>query len=230
MTINLEELSALLHLASPALPIGGYSYSQGLESAINAGLVHDAATAELWIHDMMMGVMARSEAPLWWLCYDAWAKADFARAGELNDYFLASRESKELRLESEQMGWSLGQIAQNLGWGGDGLKNLTAIKPLAYLTAHSYACVHLAIAAQTGLVAYGFAWLENQVAAALKTMSLGQMAGQKIFFSLRRALPDMVTEARARAIPDLSAIDNFAPMFSILSARHEMQYSRLFRS
>ena len=139
MTIDLNEITALMQLASPALPIGGYSYSQGLEAAIDSGLVKDAASAERWIQEVFLGVFARSEAPLWLLSYQAWADGDQKVVQDLNDYFLASRETQELRAETEQMGWSLLQIAQSLGWGGESVEQLAGMKPLSLLTAHTYA-------------------------------------------------------------------------------------------
>ena len=97
MSIDLNEITALMHLASPALPIGGYSYSQGLEAAIDSRLVQDAPTAEAWIKDVFLGVFARSEAPLWLLSYEAWASKDVDAVNKLNEYFLVSRETSELR-------------------------------------------------------------------------------------------------------------------------------------
>ena len=230
MTIDLNEITALMQLASPALPIGGYSYSQGLEAAIDSGLVKDAASAEGWIKDVFLGVFARSEAPLWLLSYQAWSDSHQKTVKDLNDYFLASRETQELRAETEQMGWSLLQIAQSLGWGGESVEQLVSMKPLSLLTAHTYASFHLKIQAQNGLAAYAFSWIENQVAASLKAIPLGQVAGQQALTKIRLLVPQMVAEAKERAKSDLSMIDNFSPMLVILSSRHETQYSRLFRS
>lgn len=230
MIIDLNEITALMQLASPALPIGGYSYSQGLEAAIDSGLVKDASTAEAWVKDVFLGVFARSEAPLWLLCYEAWASKDIDSVNNLNEYFLVTRETSELRSETEQMGWSLLQIAQSLGWGDDRLNNLAAINPLSLLAAHSYACFHLNIQSKNGLAAYAFSWIENQVAASLKAIPLGQVAGQQALTKIRLLVPEMVQEAEKRAKSGLSMIDNFSPMLAILSSRHETQYSRLFRS
>ena len=107
----LPQLISLLHLASPALPIGGFSYSQGLEAAIDCGMVRDAATAEHWIRDNLVHVQAQCEAPVWLLLHRAWRAHSRDDVSRWNDWFHVTRETSELRLETEQMGWSLAKLS-----------------------------------------------------------------------------------------------------------------------
>jgi urease accessory protein len=207
-------LSRLLQLASPALPVGAYSYSGGLEAAIDAGLVQDAASAQRWIGDVLEHSLARMEAPLMLRMIErpdpAW-----------NELFLASRETAELRAETVQMGYSLAKLLDSLGL--EPIEEQEITFPLAY--AHAVRCCGLA--AREALVAYLWAWLENQVMAALKAVPLGQTDGQKILLALGARLEPLA--ARAAALGD-DELGNFAPRLAILSSRHETQYSRLFRS
>src|SRR6195256_2078202 len=105
MTTSTERpLARLLQLASPSLPVGAYSYSQGLEAAIEAGIVRDAASAERWIGDVLRYAVARLEAPVWWRMHAAWSAADLAQVAHWNELFRATRESAESRAETLQMG------------------------------------------------------------------------------------------------------------------------------
>lgn len=227
----LPQLVSLLHLASPALPIGGFSYSQGLEAAIDCGLVRDAATAERWIHDNLNHVQAQCEAPVWLLLHRAWQAQDRVALERWNAWFHVTRETSELRLETEQMGWSLAKLVTQMAWGDAPMRDaLRTISPLCLPTAFTAACVALGIDARDGLAAYAFNWAENQVAAALKAVPLGQVAGQQILRGLHRAVLDTVDEAERRANADPPQLSTFSPMLGLLSARHETQYSRLFRS
>lgn len=227
----LPQLISLLHLASPALPIGGFSYSQGLEAAIDCGLVGDAATAGHWIRDNLMEVQAQCEAPVWLLLHRAWRQQDAASVSRWNDWFHVTRETSELRLETEQMGWSLARLIDQMEWGDAALRDtLRGLSPLCLPTAFTAACVALDIDAREGLAAYAFNWAENQVAAALKAVPLGQVAGQQILRGLHRHVLDAVDEAARRADADPPQLSTFSPMLGLLSARHETQYSRLFRS
>jgi urease accessory protein len=146
----------------------------------------------------------------------------------LNAVFLASRETSELRRETEQMGWSLSQLATGLAW-SDQIRRaqLAILKPIALPTAFAFAAMALGIDHESALAAYAFTWVENQVAAAVKAVPLGQMAGQKILFGMHAFIPEIVRRALVIA-PD--EIRTFAPDLGILAARHENQYSRLFRS
>lgn len=225
---NIRKLVALLHLASPALPIGAYSYSQGLEAAIDAQLVHDAESARAWIQTGLEQVLAVNELPTLSIIYRAWETASFCEVESLNRWFLASRESLELRQETEQMGWSLAQLALALRWHDERRQAvLSSLKPVCLPAAFAYSAGGLGVDQESCVSAYCFSWAENQVAAAIKSVPLGQNAGQNILFAMHALIPDAVLKAIA-ATPD--QISTFAPHLGILSARHANQYSRLFRS
>ncbi len=228
---GLAQLISLLHLASPSLPIGGFSYSQGLEAAIECGSVRDAQTAERWIRENLLQVQAQCEAPLWLLLHRCWQAGDAAQVRTWNDWFHATRETSELRLETEQMGWSLAKLIAQMEWGTPALRDtLATLSPVCLPTAFTAPCVALAIEARDGLAAYCFNWAENQVAAAIKAVPLGQVAGQHMLRRLHGTVLDAVDEAARRADATPPQLSTFSPMLGLLSARHETQYSRLFRS
>jgi urease accessory protein len=216
-------LARLLQLASPALPVGAYSYSQALEAAVDAGIVRDAASAQRWIGDVLELTVARMEAPLLLRLCEAWRTGDSTAAARWNALFLASRESAELRAESVQMGYSLARLLAELGEsGGPG-----RWEEVSFPAAFAYAVARWNIEPGKALVAYLWAWAENQVMAAVKAVPLGQTDGQRMLL----VLGEQVSEAAARAAAlDDEALGNFAPGLAVLSARHETQYSRLFRS
>jgi urease accessory protein len=225
---SILKLTSLLHLASPALPIGGFSYSQGLEAAVEARLVHDAATARDWIEGGLRHLLATNELPILATAFRLWQSHNYLEVERLNARFLASRETSELRYESEQMGWSLARLALGLEWGADPLRTqLAKLKPIALPTAFAFAAASIGVENELALGAYAFNWAENQVAAALKAIPLGQMAGQKILYAVHAWIPEIVCRSIA-ITPD--EIRTFAPQLGILAARHENQYSRLFRS
>jgi urease accessory protein len=221
------ELIALLHLASPALPIGAFSYSQGLEAAIEAGLVSDAQQAEHWISHGL-DIMAQGEAVFLAQQFRHWAAHDMPAVAALNGWLLAMRESAELRQETEQMGWSLSRLLEDLDWGDEpGRAALRGMRPLSLPTVYAYAAQRAGAALEDCLAAWLFSWAENQVSAALKAVPLGQVAGQRILFGLHARI---AAAAACAADTDEADASTFAPMLGVLSARHETQYSRLFRS
>jgi urease accessory protein len=225
-----DELCRALHLGSPALPIGSFSYSQGLETAVELGLIRNEEDARKWIDDGLTEVIARCDAPLVAFVYRACfsrPSADFlSEIAYWNSWFLASRESMELRRETEQMGWSLLQLAHGLKW--ITLTAVTALlNPIAFPSAFALSAAGLALSETTTLTAFCFSWLESQVAAAIKLVPLGQAAGHRILTQCRTKVP-IVVESAAETTP--ADISSWAPMLGILSARHETQYSRLFRS
>lgn len=218
---RLRSLLAALHLASPALPVGGFAYSQGLERAIEDRLVDDEAGALRWIGDLLLLSLARVEAPLWLRAFDACAAGDTAAFAQWNEQLLASRETAELRVESLQMGSSLLRLMPALG------AEPPAVEAIAYPAAFAAACALLRVDREAGLTAYLWAWVENQVLVAVKSVPLGQQAGQRLLFALHASLVQAV--AIANELPD-DQLGSAAVNFALASARHETQYSRLYRS
>lgn len=218
-------LAQLLRLASPMLPVGAYSYSQGLEWAVEEGAVRDEQTALRWIGDALAFNIGSLEAPVWRRLYQAWSAGDAESAGRWNERFLAVRETAELRSETVQMGEALKLVLKATGEIDSG--PLDRIEQLAFPTAFSFAAYGLRVPMQEGLIGYLWAWGENQVSAAMKLVPLGQSSGQRILAKLIAVLPGIA----ARALEgDDDALSNFAPGLAIASSRHETQYTRLFRS
>jgi len=221
-------LARLLQLASPALPVGAFSYSQGLESAIEAGIVHDAASAEAWIADVLAFSVARMEAPVLLRLVAAWNATDAQCVARWNAEFLASREAAELRAETVQMGYSLRRLLLEVSDAPPAaLAALAALDEPAFPAAFAFAVSHWQIAPEPALIAYLWSWLENQAMAALKAVPLGQTDGQRLLLRLGDRL-SALAQAAARLGDD--ELGNFSPGFALLASRHETQYSRLFRS
>lgn len=214
-------LARLLQLASPTLPVGAYSYSGGLEAAIEGGVVHDAASAERWIGDVLEFSVVRMEGPMLLSLIRSFNQKHLNEIKELNERFLASRESAELRAETVQMGYSLNRLLKDLDAG-----EVPAEEP-SFPAAYAYAAAQWKIEPEAALQAYLWAWLENQVMAAVKAVPLGQTDGQRILLSLGGLLPTLTAKAKNMQEQELG---NFAPGLALLSAKHETQYSRLFRS
>ena len=214
-------LAKLLQLASPTLPVGAYSYSGGLEAACEAEVVTDAATAERWIGDVMEFSMARMEAPILFSFLLSFYKKDSSKIENTNQLFLASRESAELRAETVQMGYSLNRLFKDLGLGE------VPVEEPSFPAAFAYAAAQWKIEPEAALQAYLWSWLENQVMAAVKAVPLGQTDGQRILLALGDRIGELVKKAMHMKDEE---IGNFAPNLALLSARHETQYSRIFRS
>jgi urease accessory protein len=220
-------LLQLIWLASPALPIGGFSYSEGLEAAIDHGWVHDEHSAAAWLVDQLHLTQSRGDMAALGDMVTAWQAQDRARLEALSQWVHATRESAELRLQSEQMGRSM------LEW----LRNQDAIDhdtmALCNRWVPTYPLMFALALSRTGatleacLQAYAFGWAENMVQAAIKSVPLGQNSGQRILTTLSQHIAPAVQHAMQVNDDRRQA---FSPMLAILSAQHETQYSRLFRS
>lgn len=222
-------LTRLLQLASPALPVGAYTYSQGLEWAVDSGVIHDEASASRWIGDLLAHGIGCYEAPLVAALMQAWAHADSVEILRLNTEFLASRESSELRAETVQMGFSMRRLLADLR--DEALAPVASaiggLDEIAFPTVWSGIASIWQIDTADAITAYLWSWAENQTMAALKAVPLGQAAGQRLLAALGAGLPGIATAAMV--LPE-ARWSNFTPAFAIACARHETQYSRLFRS
>ncbi len=233
---EIRGLLASFRLASPALPIGGFSYSQGLETAIDRQWIHDEASALTWISDCIDLNMGAFEAPLLFSMLNALSAADLPRVVALNQWYLASRETRELHAETLQMGYSMFKLLQDdLMRPSDVLherwtqlsQRIDVEEALSLPLAWALASISFEISSANAVAAYLWAWAENQVMAAMKCIPLGQQAGQRLL----KALSPMLERATLAAptLPE-EQWSNGAPGFVIACAWHETQYSRMFRS
>ncbi len=233
----------LMWLASPALPVGGFSYSEVLESAIDSGRVVGESQVAAWLRDQLHLSLARADMAVVAKAIPAWQRGDLARISELNAWVCQTRETSELRLQAEQMGRSLvAWLQQRSGHAAVDSSDLRLAHCSTLRPAPTWPVVFALAVAQSlpvgqgsaspdvlreALISFAFAWAENMVQAAIKAVPLGQTAGQRILQSLIDEIPTAIDHALT--LPD-SQRQAFTPMLAILSAQHETQYSRLFRS
>lgn len=219
----------LMWLASPALPVGGFSYSEGLEAAVEAGHARTEALAGDWLLAQLELSLARSELPALAQACAAWAAHDAPRVQQLNDWLHQTRETAELRAQAEQMGRSLLDWLRNGPHNEDSrLLTLAALRPAPlWPTSFALATTLAGATPQDALLAFAWGWAENMAQAAMKAVPLGQAAAQRMLARLSAKIPAVVDAALAMSDDERQA---FAPMLAILSAQHETQYSRLFRS
>lgn len=219
---------ALLRLASPQLPIGGYSYSQGLEMAVEQSIVTDPPSAACWIGDQLLLNLARFEAPLLLAHCTAAAEGDWPTLHRLSEEHRASRETRELHLESRQMGYSLQQLLNGLP------ETDQPARDFLHQIGEPHLALGWALAArawqinpQDALAAWLWSWLENQLAVLMKTLPLGQQAAQR----LTSELTPLLQSAQQHATElDPEHIGSAPFGLALASMAHERQYSRLFRS
>ena len=218
-------LLRLLQLVSPGLPIGMYSYSQGLESAVEDTWITNAQQASEWISGLMENCLIRVDLPLAARLYDAWVQDDVEAVEQWSTTLLACRETSELRAEDKQTGQALARLLADM--------DLQAALPwkrnpeTTLATMYSLAAVNWQVPKREALAGYLWSWLENQVLCAVKLVPLGQVAGQRLLHDLATKIP-----AQLEIGLQLNDHEIGGSVFGLALAgsRHEMQYSRLFRS
>ena len=233
--LNATSLLQLIWLASPALPIGGFSYSEGLEAAItraqeapqSIAINPDSDWITQWLIDQLNLTLVRSDLAVVAQAIAAWRTDDLNRITQLNDWILQTRETSELRLQAEQMGRSLCSWLRNHDGVNPARLSHCEQLPPTYPVTFGLAAAQTEASVRDCLLAYAFGWAENMVQAAIKSVPLGQTAGQRILARLSQRIPAAVQNAIDLHDDERQA---FSPMLAIHSSQHETQYSRLFRS
>lgn len=218
-----ESQLRLMQLVSPTLPIGSFAYSQGLEYAVEAGWVKNQQQAQDWISGQIKNTLSTLDIPVMRRMYDAWQEKDFDKVIYWNNWLLAAREAKELYEEDLQLGKALLRLTRGLEIDFP----VTGEIDWTYSAIFSYVAVEWQIPFSETASGFLWAWSENQVAAAIKVVPLGQTAGQLILSSLLKEIPLAVERSAACSDDEIGML---APGVAIASALHETQYSRLFRS
>jgi urease accessory protein len=220
-------LLRLLQLSSPSLPIGAYTYSQGLEAAIEAGAITGESSAHSWITESL-GIVGDFEAPILWRLLKGFAARDMGTVTFWTERFVAARDTAEFRAETLQMGYSLGKLILELKIADeDLLEILESQRKIPLPTAFACAAEALGVPHEAALLGMLFSMIENQVLACVKSVPLGQVSGQRLLLSLHPVLEATIERAQCLADDQLS---NWAPGLSLLSMQHEVQYSRIYRS
>jgi urease accessory protein len=217
-------LLRLLQLASPTLPVGAFAYSQGLEWAVQAGWLTHAGEAAAWIEGLLIHALAYFEVPIFGRLQAAWQANQMEAFEAWNHHLLAGRGAAELQQEELHMGQSLQRLLMQLQ--SDGRIAEACVRP-TFIAMFAAAACNWGIAVQAACSGLLWSWCENQVAAAVKLVPLGQTDGQRILMRLSETIPRAVREGLA--LPD-HAIGAAAPGLSMACALHETQHTRLFRS
>jgi len=218
-----SSLLHLMHLASPALPVGAYAYSQGLEYAVDSGWLKTDAQLTDWLRGVMAQGFGQLDAPVMLRCLRAWRDGDPGARYHWNQYLLACRETAELLLEDTQLGMALRRLLVSLEIPGadENAGDVT------FASLFALACYHWHIEDKDAVQGFIWAWLENQVAAATKLVPLGQTQAQKILVQLMEDVPGIAERVMHLGDEDIGWS---LPGVVLASAKHERQYSRLFRS
>lgn len=224
MDEGLLGLCQMLRLASPTLPIGAYSYSQGLENAVAKGWVVDEVSAQSWIEGLLNHGIACLDLPVLCRLRSALVASDRTQLVFWSQYLRASREAWELVNEDAAVGSSLLKLLGANAW-TDLLRE--GEYPVSLALGFAVASLVWGLSERAALMAYAWSWLENQTASAVKLVPLGQSAGQRLIAYALAPLCQAVTGAQVLPDEDLGAL---APGYAMACAHHETQYTRLFRS
>jgi len=220
-----EPLLRLMHLVSPSLPVGAFTYSQGLEWAVEAAWIRTAEDLESWLRDQLQNAFATLDLPLFCRMHAAAFALDLDAMGRWIDWLLAGRETSELRAEEANRGRALAELL--MAWGLPGAAECRPVLARSQAAGFAFAAAAWGIPTRHAALGYAWGWLENLVLAAVKIVPLGQTQGQKALSRLIADIPVVVERAMVLGADEIGAS---SPALAIASSAHETQYTRLFRS
>jgi urease accessory protein len=218
-------LLRLMHLVSPSLPVGGFTYSQGIEWAVEAGWIRTAADLEAWLGDQLRSTMCRLDLPLLARMHGAAIKGDMDAMTRWTDWLLAARETSELRSEESNRGRAMADLL--VAWGLSGAQEWRPLLARSQAAGFAFASAAWGIPARDAALGYAWGWLENLTLAAVKIVPLGQTQGQQLLQRVVERVPAAVGTALHLEDGEIGAS---SPALAIASSAHETQYTRLFRS
>lgn len=226
ITLTDSHFLSILQLASPSLPVGAYSYSEGLEMLVENSAIANQATLSHWLESQLRYGAIRVDAAVMLRAIQSVKMGDFEALSRWNLWLSAARETEELRISNWQMGRSLVQLLGKLDTQITPLVN-TVGNPCNYAIAFGLASAHWEINIQAALLGYLHSWASNLITAGVKLIPLGQTAGQEILLDLQELFSTAAMEILALSDDDLACC---SWGLSLASMQHETQYTRLFRS
>ena len=218
-------LLRLMHLVSPSLPVGGFTYSQGIEWAVEAGWIRTAADLDAWLDDQLHQGLARLDLPLLLRMHAAATAQNPVAMDGWIDWLLAGRETAELRAEEGNRGRAMAALLT--AWGLVPDPTWVQVLTRSQAAGLAYAACAWGIAPRDMALGYAWGWLENLTLAGIKLVPLGQTQGQQLLQRLVAEIPGALGRAVDLADAD---IGSSSPALAIASGLHETQYTRLFRS
>jgi urease accessory protein len=217
-----KELLFLLQLASPTLPVGAYSYSEGLETLVERGIIRNDTTLNDWLQRSLLQGSIRLETAIFLRAYRCFCQRDFIKLNYWDNWLSATRETAELRQQSWQMGRSLLKLLSDLP---PPIENLP--EQANYVTAFAISAAHWQISEELAVLGYLQSWVSNLINAGVRLIPLGQTLGQSLLINLQPSLLTAVEDIINLSDQNLAS---WSWGLSFASMNHETQYSRLFRS
>ncbi len=224
--LNDSALLYLLQLASPGLPVGAYSYSEGLEALVDNGVINNKDNLWYWIEQELRYGAIRLEVAVMLRSHQNFCGGDIEALKAWNAWLSAARETEELRQQSWQMGHSLLKLLVDLQPQLQSVASAVG-SPCNYAVVFGIAAAHWQIDSHAAILGYLHSWSANLISAGVKLIPLGQTAGQQLLLGLRDLLIEVTEEVLTLKDDDLSSC---GWGLALASMAHQTQYTRLFRS